>query len=89
MRKERPELANQKEELVTQANEFKIKLKELEDDVLERLTSAEGDILENVELVENLETSKAIGEEVKIKVEIAKDTKIAIDAASEQYRPSA
>lgn len=57
--------------------------------MLERLTSAEGDILENVELVENLETAKAIGEEVKIKVENAKETKIAIDHASEQYRPSA
>jgi len=47
--------------------------------VLYKLTSAEGDILENVDLVENLETAKAISEEVKEKVIIAKETTIAID----------
>jgi dynein heavy chain len=57
--------------------------------VLYKLTSAEGDILENVDLVENLETAKAISEEVKEKVIIAKETTIAIDTASEQYRPAA
>ena len=34
VKKERPDLAQQKEELITQQNEFKIKLKQLESDLL-------------------------------------------------------
>lgn len=89
MKKERPDLAAQKEELIKQSNEFKIKLKELEDNLLFRLASAEGDILENIELIENLEYSKKISTEIKEKVEIAKVTEVIINEASETYRPAA
>ena len=54
--------------LPTQDNEFKIRLKELEDNLLFRLSNAQGDILQDVELIENLEitkqTSIEIGEQV-------------------------
>ena len=54
--------------LPTQDNEFKIRLKELEDNLLFRLSNAQGDILQDVELIENLETTKQtsieIGEQV-------------------------
>ena len=89
MKKERPDLAQQKEELIKQSNEFKIKLKELEDNLLFRLANAEGDILENIELIENLEYSKKISTEIKEKVEIAKVTEVMINEASEAYRPAA
>ncbi|OMJ82808.1 hypothetical protein SteCoe_16405 [Stentor coeruleus] len=89
VKKERPDLAKQKEELIQQQNTFKIKLKELEEDLLFRLTNAKGDVLEDVELIENLETSKRIAEEVKEKMEIAKITEIKIVKASEEYRPAA
>lgn len=89
VKKERPDLAKQKEELIQQQNSFKIKLKELEEDLLFRLTNAKGDILEDVELIENLETSKRIAEEVKEKMENAKITEIKIIRASEEYRPAA
>ena len=89
VKKERPDLAKQKEELIQQQNTFKIKLKELEEDLLFRLTNAKGDILEDVELIENLETSKRIAEEVKEKMEIAKITEIKIIKSSEEYRPAA
>ena len=89
VKKERPDLAKQKEELILQQNSFKIKLKELEEDLLFRLTNAKGDVLEDVELIENLETSKRIAEEVKEKMEIAKITEVKIIKASEEYRPAA
>ena len=89
VKKERPDLAKQREELIQQQNSFKIKLKELEDDLLFRLTNAEGDVLEDVELIENLETSKRIAEEVKEKMEVAKVTEAKILKASEEYRPAA
>lgn len=53
------------------------------------MANAEGDILENIELIENLEYSKKISSEIKEKVEIAKVTEVAINDASEAYRPAA
>lgn len=89
VRKERPDLAQQKEELIQQQNEFKIKLKQLEKNLLHQLTTAEGDILENITLIENLESSKKISIEIQEKVEIAKVTEVQINEASEAYRPAA
>jgi dynein heavy chain len=89
VRKERPDLAQQKEELIQQQNEFKIKLKQLEKNLLHQLTTAEGDILENITLIENLESSKKISIEIQEKVEIAKVTEVQINDASEAYRPAA
>ena len=43
---ERPDLAAQKDELIAQQNNFKIKLTELEDGILEQLATAEGDVTE-------------------------------------------
>lgn len=86
---ERPDLAAQKEELIQQQNGFKIKLKELESGLLQKLAHAEGDILEDIELIESLEYSKKLSTEIQEKVEIAKETEIAINTASEFYRPAA
>jgi dynein heavy chain len=46
--------------LITQQNDFKIKLKELEDELLFKLANAKGDILDDIALIENLEYSKKI-----------------------------
>ncbi|CAK0817187.1 unnamed protein product [Prorocentrum cordatum] len=43
---ERPDLARQKSDVIQQQNEFKVRLAELEAHLLEKLSSAEGDILE-------------------------------------------
>jgi len=64
-------------------------LKELESGLLHQLASAEGDILENIELIESLEYSKKLSSEIQEKVEIAKETEIHINTASEFYRPAA
>lgn len=42
VRKERPDLADLGEQLVEQQNGFKIKIKELEDNILYKLATAEG-----------------------------------------------
>ena len=55
-------------ELTKQQNEFKIKLKELEDSLLSRLSSAGGNILGDTSLVENLETTKSTAQEIEQKV---------------------
>lgn len=61
----------------------------MEDDLLYKLATAEGDILDNIELIENLEYSKKISVEVTKKVQIANITQAKINEASENYRPAA
>ena len=60
MRKERLDLALLSEDLVKQQNDFTIKIKELEDNILFKLANAEGDITEDVELIECLESTKKV-----------------------------
>ena len=55
-------------ELTKQQNDFKIKLKELEDSLLSRLSSAGGNFLGDTALVENLETTKKTAQEIEKKV---------------------
>ena len=87
--KERPDLEKTKAELTHQQNEFKIKLKELEDSLLSRLSSAGGNFLGDTALVENLETTKKTAQEIEIKVAEAKITEKKINEAREHYRPAA
>jgi dynein heavy chain len=53
------------------------------------LANAKGDILDDIDLIINLETSKKISNEVAIKMEIAKKTEKNINESSEFYRPAA
>jgi dynein heavy chain len=64
VKKERPDLAAQKEELIQQQNGFKIKLKELESGLLYKLANSKGDILEDIALIESLEYSKKLSSEI-------------------------
>lgn len=76
-------------ELTKQQNDFKIRLKELEDSLLSRLSSAGGKFLEDTALVENLETTKRTAAEIEKKVEEALATERKINEAREHYRPAA
>lgn len=75
--------------LTKQQNNFKIQLKQLEDELLERLSAAGPDILRDKELVEKLESTKKTAESVEIKVSESKITSEKIDKAREMYRPVA
>lgn len=86
---ERPDLEELKADLTKQQNDFKIMLKQLEDDLLSRLSSAGGNILGDTALVENLETTKRTAAEIETKVAEAKITSKEIDFAREHYRPAA
>lgn len=87
--KERPDLEKLKSDLTRQQNEFKITLKELEDNLLARLSAAEGNFLGDYELVENLETTKRTAAEIEVKAKEAKHTEVEINLARENYRPAA
>ena len=78
VRKERLDLALLSEDLVKQQNDFTIKVKELEDNILYKLATAQGDITEDVELIEGLENTKRIANEIAIKQVQATNTQAEI-----------
>eukprot|EP00928_Gymnodinium_smaydae_P048229 TRINITY_DN3222_c2_g1_i2.p1 TRINITY_DN3222_c2_g1~~TRINITY_DN3222_c2_g1_i2.p1 ORF type:complete len:2601 (+),score=892.36 TRINITY_DN3222_c2_g1_i2:138-7940(+) len=88
VRLERPDLARKKTELITQQNEFKVTLAQLEALLLEKLANAEGDILDDTELILSLEEAKKTSDDVKEKVVIAQETELKINETSEFYRPT-
>ncbi|KAJ9515913.1 hypothetical protein QJQ45_016901, partial [Haematococcus lacustris] len=84
--KERPDLEETKTQLIIQNTEFTIKLKQLEDELLYKLSNAEGDITEDVALIESLEESKRVATEINEKVKEAKETEVAINENRNKYR---
>uniref|UniRef100_A0A8C0HXD6 Dynein axonemal heavy chain 11 n=1 Tax=Balaenoptera musculus TaxID=9771 RepID=A0A8C0HXD6_BALMU len=86
---ERPDLEKLKLVLTKHQNDFKIELKYLEDDLLLRLSEAEGSFLDDTKLVESLERAKATAAEVECKVIEAKENERKINEARQCYRPVA
>ena len=84
--KERPDLAKQKKQLVQQENQFKIKMIELEDEILARLAAAEGDITEDKDLIEGLEAAKMTSNDINEKLAIGRKTTESINNTSERFR---
>ena len=58
VRLERPDLEKQRNELVLKINSDKAQLKSIEDKILKKLFSSEGNILDDEELIETLTESK-------------------------------
>ena len=58
VRKERPDLAEKKEQLIQDLNGYKIKLNQLQASLLRQLAEQKGDILDDIKLIESLEDAK-------------------------------
>lgn len=87
VRVEKPEVEQQKEELVNRQNEFKITLAKLESDLLKNLSDADPNtILQNTALIEGLEVTKKTSTEIQYQQEIAKVTEVEINDLREVYR---
>jgi len=89
VRKERPELEEQKDNLVINIAAGKNKLQELEDEILRLLNEAQGSLLDDEQLVNTLHSSKITSAEVTEQLAISEQTEIKIDKAREGYRPCA
>jgi dynein heavy chain len=87
--KERPELEEEKFQLIIQSAENKKQLKEIEDKILEVLSSSEGNILEDERAIEILSSSKILANEISEKQAIADETEKKIDVARMGYEPIA
>jgi len=86
---ERPDLLAEAKELVEMQNGFTIKLKELGDNLLYLLATAEGDILANEALIITLEETKVTVTEINAKQVVAAKKEIEIAKTFELYRPDA
>jgi dynein heavy chain len=83
---EEPALEKTKIELVQAFNTYKIQLKSLEDNLLERLANAPTDILGDIPLIEGLEATKETADEIVEAVERGKVAEVGINEAREVYR---
>ena len=87
--KEKPELEEQKNNLIIQSAENKKKQKEIEDTILEVLSSSAGNLLENETAIQILSSSKKISEEIEAKQKIAEETQREIELTRQGYLPVA
>ncbi|XP_067839723.1 dynein axonemal heavy chain 6 [Heptranchias perlo] len=89
VRIEKPELEEQRNQLIVQINADKNQLKAIEDRILKLLFTSEGNILDNEELINTLEQSKVTSGAIKVRLEEAEATEQKINSAREKYRPVA
>ncbi|XP_026203417.1 dynein heavy chain 1, axonemal [Anabas testudineus] len=86
---ERPDLEEAKNQLIISNAKMKQELKGIEDEILFRLSSTEGNPVDNEELIQVLEASKIKAGEIQAKVTVAEKTERDIDTTRLEYVPVA
>ncbi|KAK3777975.1 hypothetical protein RRG08_038771 [Elysia crispata] len=86
---ERRELEEQRENLIQETSFNKKLLYDLEDSLLRELAQSKGNMLDNVDLVQTLESTKTKASEVTYKLDLASRTAVDIEKTRDGYRPAA
>ena len=89
IRMEKSDLETERIRLVEDVIENKATMKELEDNLLEKLTSVQGSLVDDEDLIAVLQETKETAAEVSKKLLIAGETEVKINAAREEFRPVA
>ena len=88
LKNERPEVNNKKEELIKAQREYKLQLRQLEEDLLTALNS-EGNLLENNEVMTRLEDIKKKSFEISEEVSKSEDIMRELESTMNEYAPLA
>ncbi|CAD5118803.1 DgyrCDS7483 [Dimorphilus gyrociliatus] len=86
IQQERAELEKEKIALVQEISNNNRRIKELESDLLEKLTDSTGCLIENRELIEVLNVTKKMAGEIEQKLKVAAETTIKINSARNEYK---
>mmetsp|Transcript_116655 Transcript_116655/g.161944 ORF Transcript_116655/g.161944 Transcript_116655/m.161944 type:complete len:152 (-) Transcript_116655:1669-2124(-) len=87
LKNERPEVDKKRNDLLKLQGEYKVKLRTLEDSLLEALNKSEGNILENNALINTLETLKKEAAYVNEEIRKSEETLLEVETVSNQYEP--
>ena len=88
LKNERPEVNQRKEELIKAQREYKVQLRQLEEDLLTALNS-EGNLLENNEVMTRLEEIKKKSFEISEEVSKSEDIMKELESIMNEYAPLA
>uniref|UniRef100_A0A8V1A4F4 Dynein axonemal heavy chain 1 n=1 Tax=Gallus gallus TaxID=9031 RepID=A0A8V1A4F4_CHICK len=86
---ERPDLEEARNQLILSNAEMRQELEEIEDQILYRLSTSEGNPVDDLELIKVLEASKLKAGEIQTKMKVAEQTEEDINTTRLQYAPVA
>ncbi|CEM09924.1 unnamed protein product [Vitrella brassicaformis CCMP3155] len=87
--REEPDTERKRQNLVVESAQSKAQLKQLEDKILELLSAAKGNILDDEELIETLSNSKVASQRIEERVVEQEKTQALINETRQSYRPVA
>eukprot|EP00796_Vickermania_ingenoplastis_P008995 gene8995-6317_t len=86
---ERAELQRSSDRCIVSIAANRSEIRALEEQVLKMLNEAKGDVLDNIDLINALQTSKTTSDNIVKELQVVEETNAKISATREKYRPLA